>query len=126
MSFLVPSRGTKIPLSIIVLVICGFMFFVLLYTERISLMSSSTLSSNVLKLKSCPRKDLSSKPSKNIRIRDTRTSNSGFVFLLLRCKQSHNFFFCFYVMDRGESSRKESSRGEWSRREIRKYGCGGR
>ncbi|KAG5407958.1 hypothetical protein IGI04_004277 [Brassica rapa subsp. trilocularis] len=62
MSFLVPSRGAKIPLSILVLVICGFMFFVLLYAERISLMSSSTLSSNVLKLKSCPRKDLGSKP----------------------------------------------------------------
>lgn len=66
MSFLIPNRGavggTRIPLSIIVLVLCGFMFFVLLYTERISLMSSS--SSNFLRSKSCPRKNISSKPSK--------------------------------------------------------------
>ncbi|CAF2242246.1 unnamed protein product [Brassica rapa] len=77
MSFLVPSRGAKIPLSIIVLVICGFMFSVLLYTERISLMSSSTLSYNVLKLKSCPRKDLSSKPKENGR--EERSENMDVV-----------------------------------------------
>ncbi|XP_010451996.1 PREDICTED: protein trichome birefringence-like 3 [Camelina sativa] len=72
MSFLILNRGaggTKIPLSIIVLVLCGFMFFVLLYTERISLMSSSSSSSSsyLFKLKSCPRKEVSSKPKDKIR-----------------------------------------------------------
>ncbi|CAH2074593.1 unnamed protein product [Thlaspi arvense] len=72
MSFLIPNRGaggTKIPLSIIVLVLCGFMFFILLYTERISLMSSSSSSSSstFLKIKSCPRKDISSKPKEKVR-----------------------------------------------------------
>ncbi|KAG7600780.1 unnamed protein product [Arabidopsis thaliana] len=71
MSFLIPNRGvggTKIPLSIIVLVLCGFMFFILLYTERISLLSSSSSSSSsFFKLKPCPRKDVSSKPKEKIR-----------------------------------------------------------
>ncbi|KAK4478458.1 hypothetical protein RD792_013933 [Penstemon davidsonii] len=62
-----PLRG-KVPLSIIAIIICALAFVALLYTERISSFSSS----NILKIKPCPKRNSARKS-----ITDDRNTGSG-------------------------------------------------